>query len=131
MKKTNIKIILILIFFFIAVLSVFALNEDDISAISDNVSSLSDIQSELSSSSSTRSISRVINSAIKQLNTAISKTGSSCATELNVALSKLDRIANVLTNRKCGNSRKKNCIQDNLVDNVLARLQNAIDSLRE
>ena len=105
-------IILSLVFIFLTVIAVSALNEDDISTISDNISSLNEIQSELSSSSSTRSISRVIKSAIKQLNSAISQSGSSCVSRLRVALSRLDRMVKVLAGRKCGNSSRTNCIQD-------------------
>ena len=72
MKKTIKQITAALVFIFLTVMAVSALNEDDISAISNNISLLNDIQSKLSSSSSARSISRVINSAIKQLNDAIS-----------------------------------------------------------
>ncbi|GEM_PF-1793805 len=131
MNVTIKHITVILVFILFTIMAVSALNEDDVNSVSDDIFSLNDIQSELSSSSSTRSISRVINSAIKQLNNAISQTSSSCTVGLNVALSKLDRIAKVLTDRKCSNSRKKNCIQDNLADDVLARLQDAIDGLRE
>ena len=131
MTRTSKTIVLILIFTLITVMAVFALNENDIDTITDSISSLNGIQSELSSSSSTRSISRVINSAIKQLNSAISQGGSSCVSRLRVALSKLDLIAGVLTKRKCSNSRRKNCVQDNLADNVLARLQKATNDLKE
>lgn len=131
MKKAIKQIILISIFVLVTVVAVSALNENNIDTITDSISSLNEIQSELSSSSSTQSISRVINSAVKQLNSAISQGGSSCVSRLKVALSKLDRIAGVLAQRKCSNSRRKNCIQDNLADNVLARLQKAINDLKE
>ena len=131
MNITIKHITVILVFILFTIMAVSALNEDDVNSVSDDIFSLNDIQSELSSSTSTRSISRVINSAIKQLNNAISQTGSSCATGLNVALSRLERIAKIFTGRKCSNLRKKNCIQDSLADDVLDRLQDAIDDLRE
>ena len=131
MRRTIKTIILISIFALLTVIAVSALNENNIDTITGSISSLSEIQSELSSSSSTRSISRVINSAIKQLNSAISQGSSSCISRLRVALSKLDRVAKILTDRRCSNSRRKNCIQDNLADNVLARLQKATNDLKE
>ena len=131
MKRITGTIILILMFALITIMAVSALNEDDIDSISDNISSLNEIQSELSSSSSTRSISRVINSAIKQLNDAISQGGQSCVSRLEVVLSKLDRAASVLENKGCSSSRKRNCVQAELLDEILPNLQDAIDNLRE
>ena len=126
--KTTIKtLILILVFALITVMAVSALNEDDISAISDNVSSLNDIQSELSSSSSTRSLSRIINSAVKQLNDAVSQEGQSCVSRLKVVFSKLDRVVTAIKNRACNESKKRNCVPGELVD----QFQNTINDLKE
>ncbi len=120
-----------LVFIFLTVMAVSALNEGNISTLSDNIATLNDIQSELSSSSSSRNISRVINSAIKQLNDAISQEGQSCASKLEGIFSKLDRATDTLESKKCTGSRTKNCIPVELVDKVLNDFKNTITSLRE
>ena len=131
MNRTIKYIILILVFIFISVMAVFAISEANLSAISDDIATLSEIQSQLSSSSGTRSISRVINSVIKRLNSAITQTGPSCVSRLRATLSKLERVAKILAKRKCGSSGRANCIQDDVADQILSRLQNAINDLKE
>ena len=131
MKKTIKYITAALVFIFLTVMTVSALNEDDISAISDNILLLNDIQSELSISSSARSISRVVNSAVKQLNDAISQDGQSCVSRLEAVFSKLDRAVSTLASRGCSNSRRKNCIPGELTDEILTELQNTTDDLKQ
>lgn len=131
MKKTIGTIIVILSFAVITVMAVSALNEEDIDAVSGNVSSLSEIQAELSSSPSTRSFSRIISSVVKQLNNALSKPGTSCVSLINVSLSRLEKVVNSLSSRSCAASRRRNCIEQDLLDDILARLQEVIDGIRE
>lgn len=131
MRRIVGAIIITLVFTAIITMAVSAISEDDANQVQDSISTLSQIQSELSSPSSTRSISRTIKSAIKGLNSAISQTGSSCVSRLGAVLSKLDHIASTLANRKCSDSEEGNCIQDDLVDEVLPRFQDAIDVLKE
>lgn len=127
MNGTIKTIILMSIFIFFTAITVFALNEDDISAISDDVSILTEIQLELKASPSTRSISRLISSAIKQLNNALSQGGQSCVSRLEVVLSKLGRAASTLSSRVCSDLRRKNCVSAEL----LFELQDTITDLKE
>src|SRR3989338_1675224 len=131
LRKVVETIIITLAFIALTIMAVSAISEDDANQLQDSISTLSQIQSELSSPSSTRNISRVIKSAIKGLNSAISQTGSSCVSRLGTVLSKLDHIASALANRKCSDSGEKSCIQDDVVDQVLPRFQDAINALKE
>jgi hypothetical protein len=139
LKKANLKgmkeitktIILISSFAFLTVMAVSALNEDDIEAAQESISTLTEIQSELGVSSSTRSISRMINSAIRRLNNAISKPGPSCAARIRNGLLKLDQAANKLVSRSCAQSIRKDCIEEDLINQILPRLQGAIDNLKD
>ncbi|MBI1858315.1 MAG: thrombospondin type 3 repeat-containing protein, partial [Candidatus Melainabacteria bacterium] len=131
MKKTIITLILISIFSYLTVVAVSALNEEDNELVTESISKLTAIQTQLGSSSSTRDISRLINSAVKKLVRAISKSGASCPPRVESSLLKLDQAASRFTSKSCTESKSRNCIQDNLINQVLPEFQGAIDDLKE
>jgi len=123
--------ILIPVFSLLTVISVSALDENDANVIFDSISTLTNVQSKLKSIKGASDISKIIDVAIKQLNTAVSHPGTSCVSELKTSLLKLDQAADRITSRSCANLKRKVCIQNDLVDQILGDFQGAIDDLKE
>jgi len=131
MKKTIVTLILISIFSYLTVVAVSALSEEDNELVTESISKLTNIQTQLGSSSSTRNTSRLINSAIKIFTRAIFNPNPSCSRRVEISLLKLDRAIESLSKGSCEVSKRRNCIQDNLINQVVPEFQGAIDNLKK
>lgn len=131
MKEIVKATILISILVLITVMTVAAISEEDIDKAYESISTLTKVQSELKEIKGTTDITKIINLATRQLSKAISNPGPSCASMLNLGLLKLNQALDRLTKRTCANSKRKNCIQDSSVNQIVADLQNATNTIKE